>query len=167
MEQDTGPLYVTQEPIAEALAVVSALDQARKIGKDKAVQVELHDAELRYESGEGIVRNARAGSGDPGKKSRFPGVGQTDDSHVGDHLQLEPDPALIAGPPFFRAPRRLVDSAGKVYITPPARASLDQHELSIGLIDVLECVAAVPVLDDRAWWNLQHEVLPPTAGFLG
>src|SRR5206468_2053377 len=46
---------------------------------------------------ERVIGDLRRGPRQPAQERRFAGVGQTDQAHVGDHLQLQDDPALLAG----------------------------------------------------------------------
>jgi len=59
-----------------------------------------------------------------GKKGRFSGVGQTDETGIGDQLQAEPNPGFAAGPTGIGAPRRTIGRALVMRIAEPAVAAL-------------------------------------------
>ena len=48
------------------------------------------------ERGEGIVGDLRLGGGDGGEQGRLAGIGQADEAGIGDQLQPQPQPALLA-----------------------------------------------------------------------
>ena len=60
------------------------------------------DAELGVQGGEGVVGDFRLGGGDDGQEGGFAGVGQADQTGVGDQFQAQPDPAFLARPALGR-----------------------------------------------------------------
>src|SRR5262245_62774493 len=76
--------------MAEPLTPVSALDEARHVGDDEAAVVgERDDAEIWGQRRERIVGNLRARRGDAGDQRRLAGVGISDETRVGNQLQLQ------------------------------------------------------------------------------
>ena len=59
--QHPRPLDVAEELVAEALALARTLDEAGDVGDDEVgVVVDAHDAEVRLERGERVVRRSSA-----------------------------------------------------------------------------------------------------------
>ena len=92
-----------------------------------------HHAELRLQGGEGIVGDLRPGARDRGEQGRFAGIGQADQPGIGDQLQAQPDPALLAGPALVGAARRAVGRALEMRVAEAAIAALQQHVPLAGL----------------------------------
>ena len=69
------------------------------------------DAEVRLQRRERIVGDLRLGRRDAREEGRLAGVGQADEADIGDQLQPQPDPRLLArrGPGWRGAGARLVD----------------------------------------------------------
>src|SRR5262245_11850528 len=87
---------MSQKSMAEACPFARSLDQPWKISKDEALAVDADDAQLRRQCRERVIRDLGPCSGDGGKEGRFAGIGETEEANVGDKLQPQPDPALLA-----------------------------------------------------------------------
>ncbi len=81
------------------------------------------------QGGEGIVGDLRLGGGDGGQQGRLAGVGQADEADVGDQLQAQPDPQLLAGPAGFGVARRAVGGGFELGVAAAAVAALGEHGL--------------------------------------
>ena len=88
MRQSAAALDMAEEPVAEAVALVRALDEAGNVGEHEVAPVDLDDAEARVERRERIIGDLGLGRRDRGEEGRFAGVRQADEAGVGD--QLEP-----------------------------------------------------------------------------
>src|SRR6185437_6703887 len=104
-ENDRAALDMTEKASADPDALAGALDEAGQIGEDELLVAEIHDAELRLQRREGVVRDLRPRPRGRGEKRRLAGVGQADETGVGDQLEAQPDPALLAGPAKIEASR--------------------------------------------------------------
>ena len=93
-----GPLDVAEELVAEAPALRGRPSmRPGDVGDDELVLVEADDAEVRLERGEGVVGDLRLGRAELAEiRGRLPGVREADEGGVGDELQLEAEPALLA-----------------------------------------------------------------------
>src|SRR5579864_3240936 len=83
MQQHTAALDVAEEAVAEADALMSALDQAGNVGEHEFAAADVDDAELRMQGGERVIGDLRLGGADRGEKRRFSGVRQADDAGIG------------------------------------------------------------------------------------
>jgi hypothetical protein len=120
MQQDAAALDMAEEAVAETGAFMRALDQAGNVGEHEFAAVDLDDAELRMQRGEGIVGDLRFGRADRGEKGRLAGIGQADQAGIGDQLQPQPDRALLAGwPGLARRGARLVEDLKCALPKPP------------------------------------------------
>ena len=101
---------MAEKAVAEPVALVRALDQARDVGEDEFASVDPHHAEAGMERGEGIVGDLRLGGGDGGEEGRLAGIGQADQAGIGDQLEPQPDRLLLAAwPGLARRGARLVE----------------------------------------------------------
>jgi hypothetical protein len=94
--------------MAQPPALRGAFDQTRQIGHDELVVVAAHDAQLRLQRREGIVGDLGSGAGRRREEGRLAGIRQTDEPDIGDQLEPQPDPALLARPTGIGTPRRLI-----------------------------------------------------------
>ena len=111
MQQHAAALDVAEEAVAEAGALVRAFDQAGNVGQHEFAAVALDHAELGMQRGEGIVGDLRLGRADRGEEGRLAGVRQADEAGIGDQLQAQPDPALLARLAGIGVARRAVGRA--------------------------------------------------------
>src|SRR5258705_353429 len=82
--------------VAGTGAFGGAFDQARNIGQHEFAAVDLDHAELRRQRGERIVGDLGSCCAGRGQKRRLAGVRQADQACIGDQLEAQPDPALLA-----------------------------------------------------------------------
>ena len=121
VDEQAGPLDVAEELVAQAVALVGPLDQAGDVGHDERVLgVDDDRPEVGVLGRERIVGDLGMGPGDPREQGRLARVGQADQADVGDDLQLQDDPPLLAGTPFSSCRgARLVDDLKWVLPCPP------------------------------------------------
>ena len=129
-----------EEPVAEPVALVCAFDQPGNVGDDEASFVTQADhPEIGSQGGERVVCDLGSCRRDSRDQSRFSGVGEADEPHVGQQLEPEPQIPDFARTPRLRAPRRLVGRAGEVLVAAPADPALGDHDaLSLGAARCLE-----------------------------
>ncbi len=155
-----------EELVAEAAAFGGALDQARNVGDHEFLAVHAHDAEVRHQRGEGIVRDLRPGVRGGREEGRFAGVGQAQQARVGDELQPQPDRAVDAGLARIRAGGRAVGRALEAEVAPAAIAALREEHPLAHLGQVGDHRLFVLVDDLGADRHLQHDVVAGPAGAL-
>ena len=114
--------------------------------------------------GERIVGDLRPRGGDADEEGRLAGVRQADQPGIGDQLQPQPDPALLARPALVGAARRAVGRGLEVRVAEAAVAAAQQHHALAGRVEVGEQRLAVLVEDLRADRHLDHDVLAAAAG---
>ena len=79
-----------------------------------------HDAEARLERGERVVGDLGLGRGEARHQRGLARVREAHHAHVGQQLQLEVDPVLLAGPAEVRAARGPVGGGGEAGVAAPA-----------------------------------------------
>ncbi len=82
--------------MAEPAALGRALDQAGHVGEHELVVAPPHDAEVRLERRERVVGDLGLGRADRGDQRGLARVREADERGVGEQLQLEPQPPLLA-----------------------------------------------------------------------
>src|ERR1700756_4663355 len=99
-----------------------AFNQAGNVGEDELLRHrQADDAELGMQGCERVVGDLRPSGGDDGEKGGFTGVGQTDQTGIGDQLQAQPDPELLPRHPFLAFwGARLVEVLKRALPKPPS-----------------------------------------------
>src|SRR5688572_27701966 len=166
LDEHARPLDMPEERVTQAGAHARALDEPGHVGDRRAAPVagavrpaEVHDAEVRLECRERVVRDLGAGRGHRGEQGRLPGVRQPDEANVGDEPQLQPDPALLAGLAFLGVLRRLVRGGREVGVAEPAAAAARRHGRLAGGDEVRDQLACRVVEDGGPWWDGEHDIL--------
>ena len=93
VDDDRGALDVLEELDAEAVAEVSAFDEAGKVGDGEGEFVgevaDLDDAEVGLEGGEGVVGDLGPGGGEARDQGGLADVGIADQAGVGEQAEFE------------------------------------------------------------------------------
>ena len=158
VDEEASTLDVAEELKAEAVALVCALDEARKISHDVGVVPGLDDAEDRLQRGEGIVRDLRLRARDRGEQRRLASIGQTDKADVGEQLQLEIDPDLLAALAALGDVRRLVAGRGEVRVPAAALTAHGDPQPHAFLREFTDDLTCCAVSHDGARRYTQFEV---------
>ena len=132
VEQHAAALDVAEEAVAEAGALVRALDQARDVGEHEFALGRPHDAEARLERRERIVGDLRLRRADGGEKGRLAGIRQADEPGIGDELQPQPEPALLALEARIGAARGAVGRGREMGVAEAAVAALGEADALAG-----------------------------------
>ena len=96
VDEQVRPLDVPEELVAQPVAGVGPFDQAGDVGHDEVLILGDDRAQVGVLGGERIIGDLGMGARDPREQRRLAGVGQADQADVGDDLQLQDDPALLA-----------------------------------------------------------------------
>src|SRR5258706_247994 len=126
-----------------------------------------HDAERGHERRKRIVGDLGLGRGEPRDQRGLARVGEPDHPHVGQELQLEVDPPLLARPPQVGAARGAIGRGGEAGIAAPAAGSAGDLEPLPGLGEVAQRQAAVPLGDRGAERHAQDGVEAARALLVG
>src|SRR5690242_12202522 len=159
MQQHRAALHMAEKARAETGAVMGALDETRQIGDDEFLAVDADHAELRGEGGERVIGDLRPGAADRGKEGGFAGIRQPDQRHVGDQLEAQPDPALLAGPTRIGTARRLVGRALVMGVAEAAIAAAGDDDALAGLRQIGQKDGLVLAKNLRADGGLDDQVL--------
>ena len=158
---------MAEEAVAEPGALARALDQPRQIGEHELLAMRLDHAELRAQRGEGVIGDLGPGARDGGEEGRLAGIGQPHQPGIGDQLQAQPDPALLAGPAGVGAARRAVGRALVMRIAEAAIAASKQDMALAGGGEVEQHLLILLVEDLGADRHAQHHILAGGAGAVG
>src|SRR6185312_11299935 len=96
VEDDVATLGMAEKAVAQPDAAMRTFDQAWQVREHEVALVDTHDAKLRLQRGEGIVRDFRPGSGNAGEKRRLARIWHADQACVRDQFQFEDDDFLFA-----------------------------------------------------------------------
>src|SRR5580658_6336888 len=111
---------------------------------------------MRLESGERVGRDFRARRGNARDERGFSGVGEADESDIGEQLQFEAQAALFAGLAVFVLARSLVPGLGEMRIAAAAVPAASGAILLAGLGEIEKLLAGLLVEDHRADGNFQN-----------
>ena len=129
-------------------ALAGALDEAGDVGDDELALGALERAEHRLERRERVRADLRRGARHAREQRRLAGVRDADEADVGEQLQAQVDPALLADEPALGEPRRLARGRREALVAAPARAAARDDDALAGHDEVVR--AAVPRRDLRA-----------------
>src|SRR6516164_7014616 len=158
MEDHRAALDMAEKPGADPGTVAGALDQTGEVGQDDFLVVQPYDAELRLQRRERIVGDLRPGVRDRSEERRLPGVGQADQPDIGDQLQAQPHPGLMAGPAGIGAARRAIGRALMMRVTKTAIAALQENPPLAGAGEVGKHLAVLGIHDLSPDRQLQDEI---------
>ena len=128
------------------------------VGEDEIDALVADDAELGMEGGEGIVADLGLGVGDGVEEGRLAGIGQADQAGIGDQLEAQPDPHLLAGPAGAVLARGAVGRGLVAGIAAAAVAALQQDDALADLGEVGEDMLLVVGEDLGADRDLDDQV---------
>ena len=138
---------VAQEAIAEPSAFARSRDQTGHIGQDEgALFGNLHDAEMRHEGREGIIRDLGSRAADSRDERRLPGIRKADEADIREQPQLEPNATPHARAPRFAFSRRPIRRRckGRIPSSPAPALSDEQPLIFVGQIsEELSCFRIV------------------------
>ena len=164
MQEHPRALDVAEEPVADANALVGALDQAGNIGEHEFAAVDGGYAEVRVQRGEGIIGDLRTRPGDGGEEGRLAGIGQADQAGVGDQLEPEPDGLLLALETRIGMARGLVGGGLEMGVAEAAIAADGEAVALADLGQVADQRLVVFLEDLRSCGHFQGDAVATGAG---
>ena len=154
-----------QEADAEPRALGGTLDETRDVGHhERAVLAAVDDTEVRVQRGEGVVRDLRARRGHRADERRLAGVRQAEQTHIGDHLELELEQPLLAGQPGPELARRAVGAGLELGVAPTALAAARHEQRIAGAHEVAQLLAGLRIPHHRADRHRHIEIVAAAAG---
>ena len=159
MQQQAAALHMAQEVMSQTDALAGTLDQAGDVGADKACALtHRHDTQGGHQRGEVIVRDLGLGRADGGDEGGLSHIGETDQTHIGDQLQLQRHLNVLAGHTGLCKLGDLAGGRGKMRIAVTAAAALCDGDRGV-VGQVRNDKAALGILDDGAQRHLDDKVL--------
>src|SRR6516162_6438094 len=166
VEDHRAALDMTEKPRANSRTLAGTLDQTREVGQREFLVVDSYDAELRLQGRERVVGDLGPGVRDRGKEGRLAGIRQADETDIGDQLQAQPDPGLMAGPAGIGAPRRAIGRALVMRVAETAIAALQEDPPLAGTSEVGEHLPVLGIHDLGPDRDRQDEIVTVRAGAL-
>src|SRR5580692_5437156 len=141
---------------------MSPFNQPRNIRHHKAALLfrfpYRYDAEVRLQSRKRIISNLRPSRRYSRNQGGLTDVGKTDQSHIGQQFEFQPEDAFFAGPSLFVLPRRLVRGRSKARISPPTASAAGNHDAFIRAGKIVHLLARFRVIHNRSHRHLQQNV---------
>src|SRR5579875_272705 len=174
MDQHARAFDVAQEAIAQTGTRVRAFDQAGDVHQHEGVElVDAHDAQLRLERRERVVRDFRPRGRNDGEQRGFAGIRQANDPTIGEQLELEAQLRRLAGFSALGKARSLARARCEVLVAEAAAPSPrdDQTLARMGEVGNAPHSGCRPVafifIDDRTDRNRHVQVRAGASGFIG
>lgn len=171
VDEEVGALDVAEEAVAEARALVRALDEAGNVGNDEGLLVgrfaDGDDTEVGLESGEGVVGDFGFGGGDARDERGLAGVGIADEGDVGEDFEFEAEGEFFAGVAHFVLAGSLMGGGGEVLVAATAATAVGDDDALVGMLEVVDEVAGIVVVDEGADGNFEDDVESVASGAVG
>ena len=163
-EQERVALDVAKESQSQSASLGCALDDAGNVGHDEGTSVAVgHDAERGLEGGEGVVGNLGAGVGERADQRRLTGIGEADQTDIGEELQFQDHHHFLHGLAGLGVARRLVGGGAKLEVAQSAASAFEQHhDLSV-FDDIAEIFAGFGIVGHGAGRYLDVAICTVTA----
>ena len=128
-EEEYGVTFdMAQEPQTETFALRGAFDDAWDVGDAEGlVVVVLHYAEVGCQSGEGVVGDFGFSCGHDRKESGFSGIGETDETDIGEDFEFDYDPTFFGRFARLGVARRLVGGGFEMVVAPTAPSAASDN----------------------------------------
>ena len=133
-DQGAGALDVAQEVVSEPLAGVRALDEAGHVGQHRAaLVVEGDHAQVGGDGRERVVADLGVGGGERRQQGALPGIRGAHQADVGDRLQLQLHPQLLAGRALLVVRGGAMGGGREVDVAASAASAACYHEPILAL----------------------------------
>ncbi len=145
VHDDRAALDMAQELKPQAASGTGAGDQAWDVGHRvrRKVTGQRH-AEVRYEGGEGVVRDFGLGRAEHRDQRGLARAGKAHQRHVRDGLELQDGVKPLPRLAELREPRGLAPSGGKSRVAPATAATAGDDQLAPGADKVRDLLAVRP-----------------------
>ncbi len=162
MTSTRRPLDVAQELVAEPAPLGRALDQAGDVGEHEIVVLPAHHTEVRFQRGERVVGDLGLGRAHHRDQRRLARVGEADERGVGEQLQLELEPALLAVLTLLGEARRTARVRQEARVAAPALTTAGR-EPRVAVVQQVGEELAVHRTHDGSLGNVDGEIGAPLA----
>jgi len=156
-----------KEAYTQAGAVGSALDQTRDISQDEVPFVHGQYAEVGYFGREGIGGYFWPGVGEPIQEGGFPGVGETNETDIGQNLDFHLQPPDIARLSRQGPSGGLIGGRLEMDVPPSAVSALKVQESAFVPTEIPDKFSRIRILDDGSRGHGDHHILPMPPVALG
>src|SRR3989441_9110350 len=150
MYQKPRAFDVAEELSAKARAGVGALNQSGNICNDETFFIgrlaNHNHAEIRLHCGERIIGDFWPGGRNAGNQSRLANVGISDQSHIGEQLELQAINAFLSWAAIFVLARSLMCGSRKPGVAASASATASNDDALIGLREVVNFLSGFIVV---------------------
>src|SRR5689334_7385058 len=168
VQQQPCALDVTKKLRAESVPCAGSFDQPGNVSYNVTVLVRRlarrHDAEVRFQSGKGIVGDLGTRRRDARDQRRFSRIGIANQTDVRQQLQLEPVRALFTGTPKLVFARRLVCGCREVLVASSTASAFGDYDALVGMRKIVNALAGFGVVENGADGNFEDYILPFGSG---
>ena len=159
MNQKPRPFNVPQKFVPQTNAFVGPFDQAGNVGHDeRAIEIDLHAAQVRMFCGKRIGSDFGPRARKTAQQRALAGIRFANQSDVGNHFQLEPQSARLAGFAGCILTRRAVGGRLEPNVALAALAPSGHYDPFADCRKILHNVAVLGIEDDRTRRDGNHEI---------
>ena len=166
VQEQRRALDVRQEAVPEAGALAGPLDEAGDVGDDRRPLTEIQHAQVGVDRGERIGRDLGVRPRQRGEQRRLARVGQPDQADVGEQLEREREPELVALQTLLGELGRLAGRTLEADVAAPALAAAGDEQ-ALALAHEVAEELALGVADLGADRHLDEQFGPVGAALVG
>ena len=164
VDQHAGALQMAQESDPQPRAGVGSLDQPGDVGqREHQTVLQLRDPQVGMQRGERIGGDLGVRAGEGTQQCRLARVGQPDQAHVSDQLELQVDASLLARFAQLGCAGSAPGCGGEARVAAPTAPAARHHKPGVTAVEIDE--HAVALAHHRARGHVQQDVgaIAPTA----
>ena len=151
VDQQAAAFDVLQEIVAESPALAGAFDQSGQVRHDEGETViDLDHAELRRQSGEGIIGDLGSRGRDDRQQRGFADAGVADQTDIRQKLQLHDDVEFLSGDTEFEMLRCGVAGSCEMTVSLSAGAAFTDDLFLIRCDQIRDHIAVIRTFDQRS-----------------
>ena len=170
VQDQSRALDMTQELMAQALALGRALNETRNVGNDIGILAGAHHAEIGHERGERVVGYLGAGGAHAGDERGLTDARETHEGCIGHELHLKLDPVLDGGLALLSERRSTARGSHEVRVAQTTGTTGGHHDALPIVGEVGQIVGGlhrrgIELADDGAHRHLEDKVLAVGAVF--
>src|SRR6516162_2422287 len=125
-----------------------------------------YHAELRLQGGKWVIGDLGPSARDGREEGRLAGVGQADETDIGNQLQAQPHPGLSPAPAGIGAARRTIGRTLVMHVAETAVTTLQEDPPLARAGEIGEDLAVLGIHDLGADRNLQDQIFASCTGAL-
>src|SRR5690554_57377 len=168
VQQQTGARQVLEKSCAQTRTFGRTGNDTGDVGNDETAHLaHVHHTQVGHHGGEGVVRHLGLGGRYSADESALAGIGQTQQPHVRQHLELQFQVAQFTQAALGGLARSTVHTGLEAGIAQTMESALGHQQPLTGLGQVTDDLLGSGIHHSGTHRNAQHHVLALGAGAIG